>query len=142
MTQYTGGSNFIVSSSIAIEGSTEPGIVMSLRQLQRYMARLDKCKEPLSVLWLTLAGLTGGAAITALVGLITLPAPTKPDAKIAPSTTNLSQGTHTTLVAIGVVCAAIAVVSLVAYFTRRSKHADEVDELKKDMSLLLPEAKG
>lgn len=113
-----------VSTTITLQNTEEPGVGMTLRQFNRYMERLDRCKEPLVGLWLAFAGVSAGVAGSAFVGLYALPI------------SGLPAGTKGNL---EIICGAgllLACLCLVAYFALRSRQEDAIDQLKQDMNLL------
>ena len=98
----------------------EQAVVISIRDYNRLIERLDGCKPGgWTDLWL--AGASAGVAvlISALVGALTVP-------------TALS-GTRDALWAVTVCGLVVLLLCLVEYFAQRRDHSGEIAELRKDM---------
>ena len=88
----------LVQTSIAVSNQQEAGVVVSHRQFQRYIDRLDECKEPLAQVWLAAVGVFVGGFLATLVALVALPL------------TKLAAGTKAVLLVILLCTAVLAVV--------------------------------
>jgi hypothetical protein len=117
----------LVTQRYTVSQNEEVGMVISARDLERLIERLDNC-EPGGWADLWLAGVGAGVAIAvaALVGLLTLPA-------------DLT-GTRDVLWAVTVAGAVVFLLCLVGYFTQRRDHGKEIGELKKDLEMHKPRA--
>lgn len=114
-----------VTQQYAVSQTEEPGVVISMRDYDRLIERLDGCKAGgWADLWLFGAGagaaLAGGALVTAL----TLP--------VAQS------GVRDVLWVLTGAGAVVLVLCLVGYFTQRRDRGREISELKKDLEIHKP----
>lgn len=111
-----------ITETYLIAQSQEQGVVISVRDLDRLIERLDGYK-PRSWADLWLAGVGVGAALTAaaLVGMLTLPI-------------TLSS-TKNVLWALTATGATTLILCLGAYFSQRRGHKAEVVELRKDLQI-------
>jgi len=107
----------------------EPGVVISTRDYERLIERLDGCRPGgWGELWL--AGVGGGIAVAAAtaIGALTLP----------PTMTGLIG----VLWVVTIAGSIIMVLCLVGYLSQRRDHGREIDELKKDLEMRKPGASG
>jgi hypothetical protein len=114
------------TQSYTVQQSNQQAVVISVRQYERLIERLDGCKQGgWGDLWL--AGVGAGVALAAAAGVTATTLP-----KELATTRNV-------LWAATVAGIALAAVCLVAYFTQRRDHAKEIAELKKDLEMHKPE---
>lgn len=107
--------------------SVEPAVVISIRDYERLIERLEGCKPGgWGELWLAGVGAGVAVAMATLVTALTLPA-------------TLS-ATKDVLWAVTAAGAFLTVVCLLAYFTQRRDRAKEISELKKDLEMRTPKA--
>ncbi len=114
-----------VTQRYTVPQGEDPGFVMSTRDLDRLIERLDGCKPGgWGELWL--AGVGAGIAVAAAtaVGALTLPA-------------NLT-GLIDVLWVVTAAGTLVTVLCLVGYLTQRRDHAREITELKKDLEMHKP----
>jgi hypothetical protein len=103
----------------------EPGVLISAREYERMIERLEGCKPSgWADLWLAGVGVGAALAAGALVGALTLP----PN---LPGTRDVLWG----LVATGVIVLGLC---LFAYIAQRRERGAEINELKKDLDLHRP----
>lgn len=111
-----------VTQRYAVSQSQEPGVVISMRDYDRLIERLDGCKAGgWADLWLFGGGVGGALAVGALVTAMTLPA--------------AQPGTRDVLWVLTGAGAVILVLCLVGYLTQRRDHGREISELKKDLEV-------
>jgi len=111
-----------ITETYLIAQSQEQGVVISMRELDRLMDRLDSCKpRDWADLWLAGVGVGAALAAAALVGVFTLP--------ITPSSTK------DVLWALTATGAIILILCLAAYLTQRRGHKAEISELRKDLQI-------
>jgi hypothetical protein len=116
-----------VNQSYSVRQSQEPGVLIGERQYQRFIERLDDCKEHgWSELWLAAAGIAAGVAATAAISSATLPAG------------KLSSATRGDLKVAAISGLVVLAVCLIAYLTHRQDHGREVDHLMKDLRMYSP----
>jgi hypothetical protein len=116
-----------ISHLLTIRQGEEPAIVMSIRDYDRLIERLDGCRPGgWADLWLFGAGAGAALLAGALVGALTVP----------PSGT---REVFWVLVAAGFVVLALC---LIGYFTQRRDHGKEIAELRKDMDIHKRRANG
>lgn len=111
-----------VNQRYSVSQSQEPGVLISVRDYDRLIERLDGCKpDGWADLWL--AGVGGGVALAvgALVGALTLPA-------------SLSAA-RDILWALTATGAVVFTLCMAAYLTQRRELGAEIDELKKDLEI-------
>jgi hypothetical protein len=114
-----------VTQRYTVPQREEPGVVMSARDLDRLVERLDGCRPGgWGELWLAGVGAGIATASTAAVGALTLPASlaVRIDVLWAASAAGLL----------------VTVLCLVGYLTQRRDHAREIDELRKDLEMRRP----
>ncbi len=100
----------------------EPGVALSLRDLDRFIERARACKPSgWTDLWLTLAGAGATLAVGALVAALTIPA--------------AAVGMMWALTAAGAV---VFTLCLFAYLTQRRDRGRAISELEKDLMLRRP----
>jgi hypothetical protein len=118
------GSNVVwVNRAVGIAQSQESGVTLTEREYKRYIERLDGCKpHGWSDLWLAGAGIGGGLSGAAVVTAIALPS----------STPAADKDILWMLTILG---GLMLVLCLIAYFTQRSHHTKEIEELKKDLQM-------
>ena len=111
-----------VTQRYSVSQSQETGVVISMRDYDRLIERLDGCK-PRGWTDLWLAGVGAGAALVvgALVGALTLPA--------------TPAGTKDVLWVLTATGAVVLLLCLAAYLTQRHEHGAEISELKKDLKI-------
>ncbi len=111
-----------VTQRYAVSQGQEPAVVISMREYERIMERLDGCKRGgWADMWLAGVGVGAALAVAALVGALTLPA-----------TSSATRDVLWALTATGVV---VLVLCLAAYFTQRRAHGAEIGELRKDLEI-------
>jgi hypothetical protein len=111
-----------VTQQYVVSQGQEPGVVISMRDYDRLIERLEGCKPGgWADLWLAGFGAGAALAVSALVGALTLPV-------------TLS-GTRDVLWVLTAAGAVILVLCLVAYLTQRRGHEAEIGELKKDLEI-------
>lgn len=111
-----------VTYQYVVSQGQEPGVVLSVRDLDRLIERLDGCKPSgWADLWLALAGAGAALAAGALVGALTLPA--------------ALAGTRDVLWALTGAGVVIFALCLFGYLTQRNDHGKEISELEKDLKL-------
>lgn len=109
-----------INQRYSVQQSQEPGVVISVRDYDRLIERLDGCKPSgWADLWLTGVGAGAALAVGALVGALTLPS-SLPGVK----------DVLWTLTAAG---ALVMLICLAAYLTQRREHSRDITELKKDL---------
>jgi hypothetical protein len=111
-----------VNQRYFVSQSQEPGVLISMREYDRLIERLDGCKpDGWADLWL--AGVGGGVtlAVGALVGALTLPASLL--------------GARDILWALTATGAVVFMLCMVAYLTQRRELGAEIGELKKDLEI-------
>lgn len=114
-----------VTQRFTVPQSEELGVVISVRDYERLIERLDGCKPGgWGELWLACVG--AGVALAAAAGVTAATLPTD------------LTGTRDVLWAVTVAGAVLTVLSLVAYFTQRHDHGKEIAELKKDLEMRKP----
>ena len=114
-----------VTWQYVISERREPGVVISVREYERIIERLEGCKPGgWADLWLAGVGVGAALAAGALVGALTLP----PN---LPGTKDVLWG----LMATGVVVLGLC---LFAYLIQRRERGTEIGELKKDLDLYKP----
>lgn len=112
-----------VQNATTVQESREPGVLIGARQYRRYLERLGGCTPSgWADLWLALAGLGGGLAITALVTRLTLPS----------TATATEKAVLLMMTILGVVC---VVLCMIGYFTQRQQRGKEIRELKTDFEM-------
>ena len=112
-----------VTRAVGIVQSHETGVTITEREYKRYIERLDGCKlRGWSDLWLAVSGIGAGLSGAAIVTVIALPSATPAADKDI-------------LWMLSVLGAVMMVLCLVAYFTQRHHHAEQIDELKKDLQM-------
>lgn len=118
------GSNVVwVNRAVSIAQSQESGVTTTEREYKRYIERLDRCKpHGWSDLWLAVAGIGGGLSGAAIVTTVALPS----------STPAAGKDILWMLTFLGAV---MLVLCLMAYFSQRLHHAEEIDDLKKDFQM-------
>jgi hypothetical protein len=118
------GSNVVwVNRAVSIAQSQESGVTITEREYKRYIERLDRCKpRGWSDLWLAVAGIGGGLSGAAVVTTIALPSNTPAAGKDI-------------LWMLTLLGAVMLVLCLIAYFSQRSRHTEEIDDLKKDFQM-------
>lgn len=115
----------IVTNATTVQQNEEPGVLINTRQFNRYLQRLGGCAPSgWADLWLALAGVSCGLAVTAIVTRLTLP----PTAPAAQKTVLLM------LTILGVIC---TVLCLGGYFTQREQRAKDINELKADLEMYM-----
>jgi hypothetical protein len=112
-----------VNRAVGIVQSQESGVTLTEREYKRYIERLDGCKpHGWSDLWLAVAGIGGGLSAAAVVALIALPSNTPAAGKDV-------------LGMLALLGAVMLGLCLIAYFSQRSRLAEEIDDLKKDFQM-------
>jgi hypothetical protein len=97
-------------------------VVISMREYERIIERLDGCKRGgLSDLWLAGVGVGGALAVGAFVGALTLP--------------TASSGIRDVLWALTATGAVVLILCLAAYFSLRRERGLEIGELRKDLEI-------
>ena len=110
-----------ISQSLIVEQKDEPAIVITKRQYDRLIQRLDEATpNGWPELWLTGAGVGGGLAAAAIAGVFTL----------APTST--ARGVLWTLVALGIVA---TVACVAAFLSLRHNHRRDMADLKRDLKM-------
>lgn len=110
----------IFTQQYTIAQSEERAVVISVRDYNRLIERLDGCKPGnWSDLWLAGFGAGVAVAMGALIGALTLP--------VAMS------GTRDALWAVTGGGVVVLLLCLVGYFTQRRDHGREIAELRKDL---------
>jgi hypothetical protein len=111
-----------VTQRYAVAQGQEPAVVISMREYERIIERLDGCKRGgWADLWLAGVGVGAALAISAFVGALTLPA--------------TSSGCRDVLWALTATGAVAFVLCLAAYFTQRRQRGAEIRELRKDLEI-------
>jgi hypothetical protein len=111
-----------VTKRYEVAQSDQPGVVISVRDYDRLIERLDGCKPGgWADLWLAGVGAGIALATAALVGGLTLPV--------------TLAGTRDVLWAVTAAGGVVFCLCLVGYLTQRRDHAKEISELKKDLEL-------
>lgn len=114
-----------VTQRYTVPQGEEPGVVMSARDLDRLIERLDGCGPGgWGELWLAGVGAGIAVAAAAAVGALTLPA-------------NLA-GRIDALWAVTAAATLITILCLVGYLAQRRDHARGISELKKDLAMHKP----
>jgi hypothetical protein len=117
----------LVTQELSVKQIQEPGVLISKRQYIRYLERLESCKpHGWSDFWLAGAGIGGGLATAALVTALALPS-------TVPAT---DKDILWMLVVLGGI---VLVLCLLAYFTQRHHHEEDIDSLKNDLEMHLGE---
>lgn len=112
-----------VAQGYTVPQRREPGVVMSEREYDRLIERLDGCKQTgWADLWLAGVGAGAALAVGALTGALTF-------------ASGLPSGSKDVLWALTATGAVVLILCLVAYISQRSEHGKEVDELKKDLEM-------
>lgn len=112
-----------VNRTVSIVQSQESGVTLTEREYKRYIEKLDDCKpHGWSDLWLAVAGIGGGLSGAAVVTAIALPS-------------NASAAEKDILWMLTLLGAVMLALCLIAYFSQRSHHAEEIDDLKKDFQM-------
>jgi hypothetical protein len=118
-----------VTQRYAVSQSQEPGVVISMRDYDRLIERLDGCKTGgWADLWLFGAGAGAALAAGALVTALTL--------SVAQS------GLKNVLWVLTGAGAVVLVLRLVGYLTQRRDHGREISELKKDLEIHKPRSRA
>jgi hypothetical protein len=116
-----------VTQRYAVSQGQEPAVVISMREYQRIIERLDGCKRGgWADLWLAGVGVGAALAVGALVGALTLPI--------------TSSGVRDVLWALTVTGAVVFVLCLAGYLTQRREHGAEIGELRKDLEIHMDRA--
>jgi hypothetical protein len=116
-----------VTQQYAISQTEEPGVVISMRDYDRLIERLDGCRAGgWADLWLFGAGAGAALAAGALVTVLTMP--------VAQS------GVRDVLWVLTGAGAVILVLCLVGYLTQRGDRGREISELRKDLEIRKPMA--
>jgi hypothetical protein len=111
-----------VTQRYAVSRGQEPAVVISMREYERIIERLDGCKRGAwADLWLAGFGAGAALAVGAFVGVLTLPA--------------TSAGVRDVLWALTATGVVVLVLSLAAYLTQRREHGTEISELQKDLEI-------
>ena len=111
-----------VTYRYVVSQGQEPGVVLSVRDLDRLIERLDGCRpSDWADLWLALAGAGAALAAGALVGALTLPA--------------ALAGARDVLWALFSAGVVIFALCLFGHLTQRHDHGKEISELEKDLKL-------
>jgi hypothetical protein len=111
-----------ITETYLIAQSKERGVVISVRNLERLIERLDACKlRDWADLWLAGIGVGAALAAAALVGVLTLPITLSSAKDVLWALT--ATGTITLILCLG------------AYLTQRRGYKAEVDELRKDLQI-------
>lgn len=114
-----------VTQRYTVPLSEEPAVVISVRDYERLIERLDGCKPGgWGDLWL--AGVGASVALAATVGVTA--------ATLSPALA----GTRDVMWAVTVAGAVLTLVCLIAYFTQRRDRSKEIAELKKDLEMRNP----
>jgi hypothetical protein len=118
-----------VTQRYTVPQGEEPGVVISTRDYERLIERLEGCRPGgWGELWL--AGVGGGLAVAAAtaVGALTLP----------PALTGIID----VLWAVTVAGCVITTLCLVGYLSQRRDNGREIDELRKDLEMHKPRTDG
>jgi len=116
-----------VTQQYAVSQTEEPGVVISVRDYDRLIERLDGCKAGgWADLWLFGAGAAASLAASTLVTALTLSA--------------AQSGARNVLWVLTGAGAVILVLCLVGYLTQRRDRGREISELKKDLEIHKPRA--
>ena len=111
-----------VTKHYEVAPSDQPGVVISVRDYDRLIERLEGCKRGgWADLWLAGVGAGVALATAALVGGLTLPV--------------TLTGTRDVLWAVTAAGSVVFCLCLVGYLTQRRDHAREISELRKDLEL-------
>lgn len=114
-----------VTQRYTVPQGEEPGVVMSARDLDRFVERLDGCKPGgWGELWLTGVGAGIAVAAAASVGALTLPASLAVRIDVLWAATAAG--------------ALVTVLCLFGYLAQRRDHAREINELRKDLVMHRP----
>jgi hypothetical protein len=116
-----------VTQQYAVSQGQESAVVISMREYQRIIERLDGCK-PIgwADMWLAGFGAGAGLVIGAFVGALTLP--------------NSLPGIRDVLWALTATGVVIVVLCLAAYHSQRRVRGEEIGELQKDLQIHLNRA--
>lgn len=118
-----------VTQQYAVSQTEEPGVVISMRDYDRLIERLDGCRAGgWADLWLFGAGVGAALAAGALVTALTLP--------VAQS------GVRDVLWVLTGASAVVLVLCLVGYLSQRGDRGREVSELRKDLEIRKPKVAG
>jgi hypothetical protein len=116
-----------VTQQYTVSQSKEPGLVISVRDYDRLIERLESCKAGgWADLWLFGAGAGTALVAGALVTALTLPV--------------TQSGIRDVLWALTGAGAVVLILCLVGYLTQRGDHGREISELKKDLEIHKPRA--
>jgi len=116
-----------VTQRVVVSQGQEPGVVIAMRDYDRFIERLDGCKPGgWADLWLAGVGVGAALATAALVGVLTLPV-----------TLSGARDVLWALIAAGAVILGLC---LFGYLTQRRDHGREIAELKKDLEIRKPKA--
>jgi len=119
------GQSVSVTQRYTVPQGEEPGVVMSTRDLDRFIERLDGCKPgSWGELWLAGVGAGIAVAAAAATGALTLPANTA--------------GRIDAMWAVTAAAAVITILCFVGYLGQRRDHAQGIGELKKDLEMHKP----
>jgi hypothetical protein len=111
-----------VNQQYSVCQSQEPGVLISMRDYDRIIERLDGCRpHGWADLWLAGVGAGVALAVGALVGALTLPV-------------SLT-GARDMVWALTVTGTLVVTLCLAAYLTQRREHGAEIGELKKDLEV-------
>lgn len=114
-----------VTQQYAVSQTEEPGVVISMRDYNRLIERLDGCRAGgWADLWLFGAGAGAALAVGALVTALTLSA--------------AQSGTRDVLWVLTAAGAVILVLCLTGYLTQRGERGREISELRKDLEIRKP----
>jgi hypothetical protein len=118
-----------VNRRYSVSQKEEPGVVISVRDYERLIERLEGCKPGgWADFWLAGVGAGVALAVGALMGALTLPV--------------VASGTRDVLWALTAAGIIVFVLCLVAYFTQRRDHGQEISELKRDLEIHMDRATG
>jgi hypothetical protein len=116
-----------VTQRYSVSQGEEPGVVISARDLERLIERLEGCdRGGWGELWL--AGVGAGVAVAAATAVGTLSLPTT------------LTGLIDVLWAVAAAGSLVAVLCLIGYLAHRRDHASQIGELKKDLEMRKPRA--
>jgi hypothetical protein len=124
------GTNVTFTQALSVEQTTETGVLLSDRNWQRIIDKLEACKERgLAEIWIAVGGIALGGAIAAGIGIITLP----------PSAVSHDRGYLIMIIVFGIILTAICALG---YFITREKNNKAIEMIIGDMLVQRPFQEG